>query len=277
MGKPMAMNILKKGFPLVIYNRTASKTEDLARAGARVAGTPREAAEAADVVVTMVSNIEAVEAVLTGSDGILRALKNGKVLVDMSTITPDSSRRFAAMVEETGAKMLDAPVSGSTGVAEKGELTVMVGGDPRVLDEVRDVIQAMGKFIFHIGDNGSAVSMKLVINHFVAGMTALLAEGLGLSERLGIDPSIFSNVLNSSAVKSPMYDMKTPKMVSRDFSAQFPLNLIVKDLDYITRTAEKAGAHMPVHDAVKKQYSAAAGEGLGERDFSVLYEFLTKK
>lgn len=277
MGKPMALNVLKKGFPLVVYNRTASKTEDLARAGARVARTPREATEAADVVVTMVSNIEAVEAVLTGIDGILRGLKNGKVFIDMSTITPDSSRRFAAMVEETGAKMLDAPVSGSTGVAEKGELTVMVGGDPRVLNEVRVVLQAMGKFIFHIGDNGSAVSMKLVINHFVAGMTALLAEGLSLSESLGIDPSVFSNVLNSSAVKSPMYDMKTPKMVSRDFSAQFPLKLIVKDLDYITLTAEKAGARMPVHDAVKEQYSAAAREGLGEKDFSVLYEFLTKK
>ena len=273
----MAMNILKKGFPLIAYNRTASKTEDLVKAGARVAGTPREAADGADVVITMVSNIEAVDAVLTGSDGVLRGLTKGKVLIDMSTITPDASRRFAAMVEETGARMLDAPVSGSTGVAEKGELTVMVGGDPRVLDEIREVLQAMGKFIFHIGDNGSAVSMKLVVNHFVAGMTALLAEGLDLSERLGIDPSIFSNVLNSSAVKSPMYDMKTPKMVSRDFSAQFPLKLIVKDLDYITRTAEKAGARMPVHEAVKDQYSAAAREGLGESDFSVLYELLAKK
>ena len=277
MGKPMAMNILKKGFPLIVYNRTSAKTEELAKAGARVACTPREAAEGADVVVTMVSNIEAVEAMLIGDDGILRGLKRGKVLIDMSTITPDSSRRFASMVEETGAKMLDAPVSGSTNVAEKGDLTIMVGGDPRILDEVREIFQAMGKFIFHIGDNGSAVAIKLVVNHFVAGMTALLAEGLILSEKLGIDPSIFSNVLNSSAVKSPMYDMKTPKMVSQDFSAQFPLKLIVKDLDYITRTAEKVGARMPVHEAVKGQYSAAAREGLGESDFSVVYELLAKK
>ncbi len=277
MGKPMAMNILKKGFPLIVYNRTSAKTEELAKAGARVARTPREAAEGADVVVTMVSNIEAVEAMLTGDDGILRGLKRGKVLIDMSTITPDSSRRFASMVEETGAKMLDAPVSGSTNVAEKGDLTIMVGGDPRILDEVREIFQAMGKFIFHIGDNGSAVAIKLVVNHFVAGMTALLAEGLILSEKLGIDPSIFSNVLNSSAVKSPMYDMKTPKMVSQDFSAQFPLKLIVKDLDYITRTAEKVGAPMPVHEAVKGQYCAAAREGFGESDFSVVYELLAKK
>lgn len=276
MGKPMAMNILKKGFPLIVYNRTASKMEDLLKAGARGAATPREAAESADVVITMVSNIEAVEAVLTGDTGILRGLGKGKIFIDMSTITPDASRKFASLVAATGAEMLDAPVSGSTNVAEKAELTILVGGDPRVLDEVRDVLQAMGKFIFHIGDHGAAVSIKLVVNHFVAGMTALLAEGLDLSERLGIDPTLFSNVLNSSVIKSPMYDIKTPKMVSRDFAPQFPMNLLMKDLDYISRTADKSGAKMIVHKAVVEEYAAAIEMGLGEKDFSAVYEVLAK-
>lgn len=277
MGEPMAMNILKKGFPLVVYNRTAAKTAELASAGARVAKSPREASESADVIITMVSNIEAVESTLLGDDGILRGLKGGKVYIDMSTITPEASRKFASLVEATGAEMLDAPVSGSTNVAEKGELTIMVGGDPRVLDEVREVLQAMGKFIFHIGDHGSGVAIKLVVNHFVAGMTALLAEGLDLSERLGIDTSLFSNVLNSGVIRSPMYDVKTPKMVSHEYSAQFPLRLLVKDLDYIARTAGEAGAAMPVNNAVRGLYSAASERGFGEQDFSVIYEILRKK
>ncbi len=205
MGKPMAMNVLRKGFPLTVYNRTVNKTVELAAAGAKVARSPREAADSADVVVTMLSNIEAVESTLTGKDGILGAMRAGKIYIDMSTITPEASRKFAQLVEAAGAKMLDAPVSGSTNVAEKGELTIIVGGDPRVLDEVREVLQAMGKFIFHVGDNGSALALKLVLNHFVAGMTALLAEGLDLSQKLGIDTSVFSNVMNTSVVKSPMY------------------------------------------------------------------------
>lgn len=274
MGKPMAMNVLKKGFPLTVYNRTASKTEDLIRAGAAAAASPREAAESADVIITMVSNIEAVEAVLKGEQGILRGLKKGKIFIDMSTVTPEASRRFTSTVESEGAQMLDAPVSGSTNVAEKGELTILVGGDPRVLDEVREVLQAMGKFIFHIGDHGSAVAIKLVVNHFVAGMTALLAEGLDLSEKLGIDPSLFSNVLNSSVVRSPMYDIKTPKMLSRDYSPQFPLRLLVKDLNYIAETASKAGAPMPVHKAVREQFSSANDRGFGEQDFSAIFEIL---
>lgn len=277
MGKPMAMNILKKGFPLVVYNRTAAKTEELAKAGAKVASSPREATELADVIITMVSNIEAVESVLEGDHGILPGLKEGKIFVDMSTVTPEASKRFASVAEAAGAAMLDAPVSGSTNAAEKGELTVLVGGDPLVLDDVREVLQAMGKFIFYIGDHGSAVAIKLVVNHFVAGMTALLAEGFHLSEKLGIDPSMFSNVLNSSVVKSPMYDVKIPKMISREYSAQFPLRLLIKDLDYITQTSEKAGAAMPVHRAVREQFSAANERGYGEQDFSVIYEILGRR
>jgi 3-hydroxyisobutyrate dehydrogenase-like beta-hydroxyacid dehydrogenase len=277
MGKPMAMNVLKKGFPLTVYNRTANKTAELAAAGAKVARNAREAAHSADVVITMLSNIEAVESTLTGKDGILEAMTAGKIYIDMSTITPEASRRFARLVEDAGAQMLDAPVSGSTNVAEKGELTIIVGGDPRVLDEVREVLQAMGKFIFHVGDHGSALALKLVINHFVAGMTALLAEGLDLSQKLGIDASVFTNVMNTSVVKSPMYDIKTPKMVSGDYTAQFPLKLLVKDLNYITQTAGTVGAEMPVQSLVRDLFSAANDKGYGEDDFSVIYRIVGKK
>ncbi len=271
------MNILKKGFPLTVYNRTASKTVELAEAGARVAGSPREAAESAEVVITMLSDNEAVGSMLGGDMGVLAGLRKESVFIDMSTVTPDASRKFARLVEEKGAQMLDAPVSGSTNVAEKGELTILVGGDPRVLDQVRDVLQAMGKFIFHIGDHGSAVAIKLVVNHFVGGMTALLAEGLNLSEKLGIDPALFSNVVNSSVVKSPMYDIKTPKMVAREYSPQFPTRLLVKDLNYISETAEKAGAAMPLHEVVRQLFAEAKDRGHGEKDFAVVYEILGKK
>ncbi len=277
MGKPMGINILGKGFPLTVYNRTVSKTTELAGAGARVAGSPLEAARSADVIITMVSNIEAVDSLLKGKEGILAALGMGKIFIDMSTITPEASKSFAALVKATGAEMLDAPVSGSTNVAEKGELTIMVGGDPRVLDEVREVLQAVGKFIFHVGDNGSAVALKLVLNHFVGGMTALLAEGLMLADKLGIDYSVFSNVLNSSVVKSPMYDIKSPKMITGDYAPQFPLRLLVKDLNYISRTAAAAGARMPVHEIVRNLFSAAGENGYGEKDFSAIYEFLGKE
>ncbi len=277
MGRPMAMNILGKGFPLTVYNRTTAKTEQLARAGARVAASPREAAESADVLITMLSDNEAVKSVLTGSDGVLEGLKSGTVYVDMSTVTPDASRRFASMVEQKGAHMLDAPVSGSTNVAEKGELTILVGGDPRILDRVRDVLQSMGKFIFHIGDHGSAVALKLVVNHFVGGMTALLAEGLNLSEKLGIDPTLLSNVMNSSVIRSPMYDIKLPKMVSRDYAPQFPTRLLVKDLNYISETAGKAGVPMPLHEVVRDLFAAATKAGHGDMDFSAVFEIIGKK
>ncbi len=277
MGKPMAANILRHGFPLTAYNRTEEKTKELAGAGAHLAKTPHEAAENSDVIITMLSNIEAVESILTAENGILPALKKGKTFVDMSTITPDASRRFAGLVEAAGAQMLDAPVVGTTSVAEKGDLTIMVGGDPRVLDEIRDVFQAMGKFIFHIGDHGAACSMKLVVNHFISGMIALLAEGLELSEKLGIDRSVFSNVLNSSAVKSPAYEVRAPKMMTGDYAAQFPVRLLVKDLNYITQTAEKAGAVMPLHSVVRDLYSLVAAYGHSEEDFSVIYELFGKK
>jgi len=277
MGKPMAMNLLKKGFSLTVYNRSKDKTQELVGAGARLAASPREAAERADVVITMLANIEAVDAVLSGDNGILKSLKPGSIYIDMSTITPEASQRFAERVEATGAKMLDSPVIGTTSVAMKGELTIIVGGDPRVLDEIRDILQAMGKFVFHIGDHGSACGMKLVINHFIAGMIELLAEGFQLSEKLGIDPSIFSNVLNSSAVRSPTYDVRTPNMVSRNYPTQFPVRLLVKDLNYITQTAEKVGAVMPVHSLLRSLYSLIDTRGHSEQDFSVIYELFGKE
>ncbi len=277
MGKPMAMNILKKGFPLVVYNRTSEKTRELVSVGAHACATPLQAAENADVIITMVSNIEAVESILSDEGGILPALRNGKVFIDMSTITPEASRKFAGLVESTGAKMLDAPVAGSTNAAEKGELTIMVGGDPRVLDQVRDVLQAMGKFIFHVGDHGSGCAIKLVVNHFVGAMTVSLAEGIDLSERLDIDSSVFLNVINSAVVKSPLYDIKAPKMITRDYSPQFPVRLLVKDLNYITQTAEKVGAVMPVHSLVRSLFSLANMYGYGEKDYSAIREILGRK
>jgi 3-hydroxyisobutyrate dehydrogenase-like beta-hydroxyacid dehydrogenase len=272
MGKPMAMNILRKGFPLIVYNRSKDKTKELVENGAQLANTPRDAAERSDIVITMVSNIEAVDEVLSGKDGIISALNDKKIYINTSTITPDASREFEKIVKTTGAKMLEAPVVGTTTVAEKGELTIIVGGDPRVLDDVREILHAFGKFIFHTGEIGSACGMKLVVNHFIAGMIALLAEGLQLSNKLGIDPSVFSNVINTSAVKSPVYDVRAPKMMARDYTTQFSTKLLIKDLNYITRTAEKVGAIMPVHSLVRDLYSLIASRGYNDKDFSVIYE-----
>ncbi|MCL5268694.1 MAG: NAD(P)-dependent oxidoreductase [Bacteroidetes bacterium] len=277
MGRPMAANVMEKGFPITVYNRTKEKTKQLVSAGARLAENPRQAAEESDVVITMLSNIEAVESVLSGEHGLIRALGKDKVFIDMSTITPAASRKFSELVEATGAKMLDAPVVGTSSVAEKGELSILVGGDPRVLDDVRDIFHAMGKFIFHVGDHGSACGMKLVVNHFISGMIGLLAEGLELSEKLGIDSSVFSNVLNTSAVKSPVYELRAPKMMAGDHATQFPIRLLVKDLNYITQTAEKVGAVMPMHSLVRDLFSLAATYGYAEQDISAIYEMFDRK
>lgn len=277
MGKPMALNILKKGFSLVVYNRSEEKTAELVHEGARLARTPREAAAQADVIITMLSNNEAVGNVVLGEDGILHALGRGKIYINSSTITPDTSREFARIVEATGARMLEAPVIGTTTVAERGELTIIAGGDPRVLDEVREILQAMGKFIFHVGDFGSACGMKLVVNHFIAGMIALLAEGLEFSEKLGIDRSVFSNVINTSAVKSPVYEIRAPKMMAGDYAPQFPVRLLLKDLNYITQAAEKVGAIMPIHSIVRDLYALAANYGYSEDDFAVIYELFKRR
>ena len=274
MGKPMALNILRHGFPLTVYNRSRKKASELVEQGARLAETPFDAARTADVIITMVSNIEAVSSLLSGEHGMMGALGKEKIYINMSTITPESSREFARSVEETGARMLEAPVIGTTTVAEKGELTILAGGDPRILDEVREILQPMGKFIFHVGDFGSACGMKLVVNHFIAGMIALLAEGLELSDKLGIDRSVFSNVVNTSAVKSPVYEIRAPKMMTGDYAPQFPLKLMIKDLNYITQTAEKIGVTMPVHSLVRNLYSLTANYGHNEEDFAVIYELL---
>ncbi len=277
MGKPMASSVLRKGFPTIVYNRTRRKVVELESAGARVAETARQAAEEADVVITMLSDIEAVDSVLSGDHGLMRAFAPGKIYIDMSTITPEASRKFAELVESTGARMLDAPVVGTNSVAEKAELTILVGGDPRVLEEVREVFQSMGKYIFHIGDHGSACGMKLVVNHFISGMIGLLAEGLELSEKLGIDPSVFSNVLNTSAVRSPVYELRAPKMMTRDHETQFPVRLLIKDLNYITQTAEKTGAVMPIHSLVRNLFTMAGAYGYGEKDISAIFELFDGK
>jgi 3-hydroxyisobutyrate dehydrogenase-like beta-hydroxyacid dehydrogenase len=164
MGSPMALNVIRAGYPLTVHNRTKEKTGPLAEAGATVVSSPAEVARAAEVVITMLSDSDALRTVVLGSDGVLKGLQPDSVLIDMSTVDPGTSRHVAKAVQTQDAHMLDAPVSGSTGLAEQGTLSIMVGGDETIHQRVRDILLAMGSRTTHVGPNGAAAAMKLAVN-----------------------------------------------------------------------------------------------------------------
>src|SRR5712691_10529405 len=201
MGKPMSVNILGSGFPLVLWNRTRSKAEALAGKGARLAATPREAAEGSDVLLTIVSDPPALEEVAFGKDGLIRGLRSGSVLVDSSTVSPALARRLAAACAERGAEFLDAPVTGGTWGAEKGDLVFMVGGKKEVLERVEPVLSAMGKRFFHLGPHGAGQTTKLAMNLILALQVDALAEAVALVRGAGLRAEGLIEVLQSSMAR----------------------------------------------------------------------------
>ncbi len=274
MGAPMATNLAKAGFPLVVWNRTSTKVEPLLRVGARAGKSPAHVAAEVDVVITMVSQPKDAEAVVLGPEGVLDGIKPRTVLVDMSTVSPATSRKLAGAMTTKQAEFLDAPVVGSKGPATEGALVILVGGLPTTLERCRPIFSAMGKTIIHAGGVGMGSALKLATNLMLAHLAAGFAEGLLLVQRAGLDPKRYLEVLEASTFRSPWYQTKGVGMIKREFAAHFALKHMHKDLRLMGELADDVRAALPITRAIERLFAASETDGKADLDYSAILAHL---
>ena len=265
MGRPMALNLVKAGFSLTVFNRTRSKTEPLAAAGAAVADSPAEVARASDVVITIVSDTPDVESVLFGSDGLFHGAGSGKVLIDMSTISPEATIDFAGRLAEKECEMLDAPVSGGEKGAIEATLSIMVGGKREVFERCLPLFNAMGNTIAYTGQSGNGQKTKLVNQIICATNIVSMVEGLRFARLAGLDIETTLKLVSSGAAASWMLSNLAPRILAGDFAPGFMIKLQQKDLRLVRETIQKIGATLPGTELAYELFSEAVAEGLGEQ------------
>ena len=271
MGAPMAKHVLAAGHALAVYNRTRARTEPLAAAGARVAATPADAARDAELVITMLSDERALDAVLAGDDGLLAGLSPGAIVVEMSTIGRAAALDAAARVAARSARFVDAPVSGTRGPAIAGTLLVMAGGEAAVVEAARPVLAAFGRVV-HVGPVGSGAAMKLVLNGLGAQMLTALCSMLGLADRLGLDRARVLDVVQGGAFASPTFAGKRPRLLSDAPGADpdFTIALWEKDQRLVLEEAARHGYALPQLEAVRAVLQRALALGLGDEDMAAV-------
>ncbi len=270
MGQPMAGNLARAGHRLRLFNRTRSRAETLRAQGAKVCDSPREAAQGASYVVTMVGDVPDLEQALWGEQGVLEGVSSGCTLLQMATVSRQQVRRAAEDCARRGVDFLDAPVTGGKVGAEQATLTVMVGGNRQVLERARPVLEPMSRTLVHVGAVGAATLVKLSLNVLQAGMVELLAESLVLISRAGLRLEPFLSVLESSAGGAPLLKLKGAALSAADYTPQFCLKWMDKDLRLAGDEAKALGAALPVSTAVSALYSAASERGYGEEDYAVV-------
>jgi 3-hydroxyisobutyrate dehydrogenase-like beta-hydroxyacid dehydrogenase len=280
MGRHMAMNLLKAGHSLTVWNRTPAKAQELVAAGAVLAKTPKEVAEASEVLLTIVSDPPALESVLWGTagkeDGALGGLKAGSLYVDSSTVSPVLAKKVAAECQQRGVKFLDAPVTGGDWGAREGNLVFMIGGDAETLKEAEPILQVMGKKWFHLGPNSAGQTIKLAMNAILALEVAGVAEAIGLVTKAGLKGEQLAEVLQSSMGRSGLLDLKTPLMLKGDFKPSFPLRLMHKDLGLALELANQLGVALPTTAAAREVYNYVKGEAKEDLDYSAVMKFWKK-
>jgi 3-hydroxyisobutyrate dehydrogenase-like beta-hydroxyacid dehydrogenase len=274
MGSRLTKRLLDAGYAVTGYNRTASKARALVDAGMRLAATPREAAAAADVVFTMVTDNDAVRAIALGGDGVIAGLRPGTTLVEMSTVSPEIVRELGEAVAARGAAMLDAPVSGSTVSVEQGVASIQVGGDAAVLERVRPYLLAMGpNGVTHVGPLGIAKAMKVATNLGVAVQILAFCEAVVLAEKSGIPRELAVDALMRSVIASPLVKYRGPYVIGKMAAhAAFPVPMIQKDLQLALDQARAVGVPLPL-TAVTQDWMAKA-RGHGDEDFAVVFDVL---
>jgi len=274
MGGGVAKRLLDAGHTVTGWNRTRDKAQWLIDAGMQWADTPRDVAQAGDIVFTMVTNTAAVQAVTEGPDGILAGLTPGKVYVDMSTASPENSRALAERVHALGAHMLDAPVSGSVITLEQGKLTVMVGGDIAVFERALPVLEAIGPKVFHLGPNGAAVTMKIAMNLNLAVQMLAFSEGVLLAEKSGIPRERAVEVMLASVIASPMVAYRGPFVLEQPEEAWFDVNMMQKDMNLALELGRQLDVPLPTTAITNEMLTAARGLGFEKKDFAVLFDAL---
>ncbi len=272
MGRPMAANLVKAGHEVSIWNRTPGKNVE----GARSASSPADGARGAEVVWMCVSDTKAVEGLLFGPGGVDQSIAEGMVVVDSSTISPSATRRFADRLKARGADYVDAPITGSKIAAENGSLIFMAGGDESALARLQPLFQAMGKQVFHMGETSKGQATKLVMNLQIALIYEGFAEALTLGAKLGVDISRLLPLVQASMVRSGVVDYKAPFVLKRDFSANFPLRLMLKDIHLALDAAKESRVRLPGLEAVEEVYDLAAEEGQKDLDYAATLTLLEK-
>ncbi len=278
MGSRMAANIRKKGHDLVLFNRTKDKAKPLLDQGAAWATSPAELAQQAQIIITMLSKPEAVaEVALLGKNALLDAAPPDTLWIDCSTVNPSFSRLMAGEATARKVRFLDAPVAGSKGPAEQGQLLFYVGGDKKDLETAMPVLETMGKAVLHMGVHGMGSSMKMVNNIILGQAMVAFAEALAFGESLGLSQRTIFDTLASSPVTAPFLLMKRKKFEDADYSAEFPLQWMHKDLHLAMDTAFETHAALPAANVAKEIYALAMRQGLAEKDFAAVYEVLSRK
>jgi 3-hydroxyisobutyrate dehydrogenase-like beta-hydroxyacid dehydrogenase len=276
MGGRMARRLLDAGYALCGYNRTAAKAADLVRAGMTLATSPREVAQRADVVFTMVTDDAALDMVTRAPEGLLAGWRPGGILVEMSTVSPAVIERLAADLAARGGTLLDAPVSGSPVTLDAGQLSFMVGGDPAALERARPYLEAIGPTITHVGRVGLAKSMKIAVNQGLAVQILSFSEAVLLAEKAGIDRARAVEVLLKSVIASPMVKYRGPFVLGMPEEGWFDVDMIQKDLRLALDMARASGVTLPSVALTHELMTAAKGLGLAKYDFAIVFDVIAK-
>lgn len=289
MGAPMAANLRRRGHELVVWNRTRERAEEFVAAqhayaamqqaapgpSLQVAGSPADAARGAELVITMLTDPRALLNVFKGPEGVLVALTPGTTVVDMSTVDPATVIWLDNAVRARRCVFIDAPVSGTKKPAVEGRLLIMAGGDEFDVDRARPALEALGT-VLYVGPVGAGSSMKLVLNALGAHMITGLASSLVLAKKLGLDPKLALDVIEEGAFTSPLFESKGKRMLERDFTPDFRLVLLLKDVELVLRTGGDAGVDMPTLERIRDVLLDAVAVGLGELDMSGLVQLLER-
>ena len=276
MGKPMAKNLLKAGYELVVYDIIRSAIEEVVAAGATAAGSPKEVASQVSTVITMLPNSPQVKEVVLGADGVLEGLNPGGIIIDMSSIAPLAAKEVAAAAALRGIEMLDAPVSGGEPKAIDGSLSIMVGGKQAIFDQCKDILLKMGKSVTLCGDIGAGNTTKLANQVIVALNIAAMSEALVLGAKAGVDPEVIYQAIRGGLAGSTVLDAKAPMVLNGNFKPGFKIDLHIKDLNNALETAKEVGVPLLLTSQVMEMMQALKVDGKGQSDHSAIAQFYEK-
>jgi 3-hydroxyisobutyrate dehydrogenase/2-hydroxy-3-oxopropionate reductase len=277
MGYPMARNLLRAGHSVAVWSNTAAKARRLAEAEkAEFCATPKQVAEAAEIIFLCVGDTAMSERVTLGPDGILDGVRAGSIVADCSTVAPSYARRAAAALAEKGAHFLDTPVTGSKPGAEGGTLTIMVGGDAAIYEKLKPYLEPWGKLVYYCGGIGLGLHAKLTQNLILSNLLQAFNEGLVLATRAGVDPELMIEILNNSAARSGMISFKAPYVLRRDFSTNFSTRWMHKDIGLMLETGAELGVPLPLTGLTRQLVQVAISEGYADEDMCSTIKVLEK-
>ncbi|XP_060203217.1 glyoxylate/succinic semialdehyde reductase 1 [Lycium barbarum] len=276
MGKAMAVNLLRHGFKVTVWNRTLSRCDELVQHGASVGETPAAVIKKCKYTIAMLSDPAAALSVVFDKDGALEQICGGKGYIDMSTVDADTSSKISEAITSKGGSFVEAPVSGSKKPAEDGQLVILAAGDKALYDQVLPAFDVLGKKSFFLGQVGNGAKMKLVVNMIMGSMMNAFSEGIVLADKSGLDPHTLLDVLDLGAIANPMFKMKGPAMIKNSYPPAFPLKHQQKDMRLALALGDENAVPMPVAVAANEAFKKARSLGLGDHDFSAVFETVGK-